>query len=200
MRLLANGSQGPTTLPTPAAAVGTPGYAYNGAPGVGVNVSNLGPDDWNILVAELMAILVAAGISPDNTGANTGQVLAALRALFRAKSDTMLSLVSRSAQGITLGLNYSGAQSVAFTPLMAGVVVAFGYLNLSAQGSATVSSVLTINGTSVSADATVISQAHQGMLVVAANTPVTVTYTVACGTSPGVGATYTAAALFFPYP
>ncbi len=81
MRLIANGSQGPTTLPTPAAPSGTPGFAYNNAPGLGQPVTILGPDDFNIVLAELMNVLAGAGLSADSTGANTQQLLQALQVL-----------------------------------------------------------------------------------------------------------------------
>ncbi len=82
MRLLANGSQGPAVMPAPVAPVGTPGYAYNGDPSTSANVSTYDPDTFNVQLAELLALLSAAGISPDNTGADTQQILKALRLLF----------------------------------------------------------------------------------------------------------------------
>jgi hypothetical protein len=85
MRGIANGTQ-VTALPTPAAAVGAPGYCNNTAPGPGVTPTDLYPDDVNIILAELLGILAAAGVTQDATGANTTQVLASLKTLFRGNN------------------------------------------------------------------------------------------------------------------
>lgn len=82
MRLIANGTQGPTTMPTPAVASGTPGFAYNNLPGSGASVTDLYPDDVNIILAELINILKVAGVTPDSTGASVNQVIASMRQLF----------------------------------------------------------------------------------------------------------------------
>ena len=82
MRRLANGTQA-AALPAIPAASGTPGYATDGDPLVPSLGSLWGASDFNILQEELMAFLVAAGIAPDNTGANLAQVLAACNALYR---------------------------------------------------------------------------------------------------------------------
>jgi hypothetical protein len=79
MKRLANGTQ-VTALPSPAAPVGTPGYGTNGDPGAGLLGSIWDADQYNRIQEELMAFLTAAGITPD--GANNGQVLASLYALF----------------------------------------------------------------------------------------------------------------------
>lgn len=83
MRRLANGTQ-VAALPTPAAAIGTPGYATRGDPGAGLQASIIDPDQHNITVEEIIAVVTAGGISLDDTGANRAQLLSALRAMFGA--------------------------------------------------------------------------------------------------------------------
>lgn len=110
MRLIANGTQGSSTLPARAAAVGTPGYAKTDAPAVGVVPTNLYPDDINIVLAELMAILSAAGLAPDNTGADTGQVLKALRILgLRLRLTGATTFYVNSSTGNDSNIGTSGA-------------------------------------------------------------------------------------------
>ncbi|SHJ69474.1 hypothetical protein SAMN02745194_03145 [Roseomonas rosea] len=80
MRLIANGTQ-VGILPAVAAPVGTPGYGTNGNPAAGQEATILDADVVNIVLAELMAVLQAVGIAPDNTGADKTQLLQALRSL-----------------------------------------------------------------------------------------------------------------------
>ena len=54
------------TLPTPAAA-GTPGYFTNGNPGTGTPATVLDADWANMLQEELIAVVVAAGLTPSKT-------------------------------------------------------------------------------------------------------------------------------------
>ena len=60
MRLIANGSQGGTTVPTPQSLVGTPGYAASGAPGT-FTETICDPDIFNVVLAELAALATANG-------------------------------------------------------------------------------------------------------------------------------------------
>lgn len=80
MYRLSNGSQ-VASLPTPAADVGTPGYATNGIVGSQLG-SVIDADQFNIHQEELMAILAAASISADKT--NNAQVLAAINSIIAA--------------------------------------------------------------------------------------------------------------------
>ncbi len=80
MRRVATGSQ-LGTLPTPNAASGTPGYFNNAAPGIGVTPTVPGPDWFNIVQEELMSVLAAASVSPDNTGVQVNQLLTAITTL-----------------------------------------------------------------------------------------------------------------------
>jgi hypothetical protein len=79
MDRIANGTQ-VASLPTPATAVGTPGYGTNGDPGAGLLGSIFGADEFNPLQEELMAFLTAAGVAPSRTVHN--KVLAAATILF----------------------------------------------------------------------------------------------------------------------
>jgi hypothetical protein len=67
-----------TTLPAPPTLTGPVGYFTGGVPGV---VTPTIVRDWwlNMLQEELLALLTAAGITPDTTGTNFTQVLAAIR-------------------------------------------------------------------------------------------------------------------------
>jgi hypothetical protein len=78
MHRLSNGTQ-VTSLPTPAAVSGTPGYATAGSPGV-TPASVIDPDAFNTHQEELIAVIAAAGITLDKT--NNAQLLAALNARF----------------------------------------------------------------------------------------------------------------------
>ena len=75
MHLIDNGTQGGTSIPAPAAAVGTPGYALNGAPGSGA-VTVFDADMGNTLIGENVAVVTGLGLTLDRT--NNAQMLAAL--------------------------------------------------------------------------------------------------------------------------
>lgn len=103
MRRVCTGSQ-VLSLPAPNAAVGTPGYFNVAAPGVGVTPTVPGPDFFNILQEEIMAVLTAGGVAPDNTGALTNQLLTAIQTLARIKINAPLNLyVSTSGSDTNAG-------------------------------------------------------------------------------------------------
>ncbi len=60
MQRVATGTQS-ATLPAPNAAVGTPGFLYNGAPGIGSPVTVPGPDWFNFVQEELVALALGTG-------------------------------------------------------------------------------------------------------------------------------------------
>ena len=60
MQLIQNGTQS-ATLPAPQAAVGTPGYAYNGLPGLGSNRTLADGDILNALIGEMQNICTGGG-------------------------------------------------------------------------------------------------------------------------------------------
>ncbi len=76
MQLIANGTQGPTTVPAKQTPVGTPGYAYGGPPG-STPATDLDPDVFNTILAELQNVVMGAGLTLDPT--NNAQVLAAVK-------------------------------------------------------------------------------------------------------------------------
>lgn len=80
MRRVCTGSQ-VASLPTPNAASGTPGFFNTTAPGPSVAPTVPGPDWFNVLQEELMAVLTAASVSPDNTGATLTQLLLSMQKL-----------------------------------------------------------------------------------------------------------------------
>src|SRR3954451_17448205 len=77
MHLIDNGTQ-VASLPAPQAAVGTPGYAAGGTPGT-FAPTVFDPDMGNTLIAELVAVVLAACLSLDRT--NNAQLLAEIRNL-----------------------------------------------------------------------------------------------------------------------
>jgi hypothetical protein len=109
MRRLANGTQ-VSALPTPAAAVGTPGYGTNGDPGGGQEASIFDATTFNIIQEEMMSVLAAAGVSPDNTGANVAQLLAALRAMFGGTGLLGANGYMRLPGGLIVQWGYNGTE------------------------------------------------------------------------------------------
>jgi hypothetical protein len=107
---------------------------------------------------------------------------------------------ARSTQGIAFGGSYSGTQTVSFTAPADGYVQAIGLLNLSSVGSNSVTGTLSINGTVVGSDASVLPQSHTGRQTVTRGATVTVTMAVTTGTSPGINGTYMVAAQFVATP
>ena len=100
----------------------------------------------------------------------------------------------------TLGASGSWNTSVSFTAPANGYVYAFGSLNLANVAASGVGAVLTISGTSVSSDNTLLSQIHEGVLQVTKGTVVTVQFTVTSGsTSPATNGTLRAGAFFIPF-
>lgn len=65
---------------------GTPGYFSQGNPSIGLPATVPGQDWFNIVQEELMAIILAAGLTPDKT--TTNQVLQAIKQLCQYASDT----------------------------------------------------------------------------------------------------------------
>lgn len=80
---LPDGADTVPALPSPNPQ-GTPGYFTRGDPGTGTPASVIDQDTLNMLVVELLSIVLAAGITPDQTKANYAQVLQALNALYAA--------------------------------------------------------------------------------------------------------------------
>jgi hypothetical protein len=74
MRLIANGTQGGTSVPTPQALTGTPGYANSGTPGA-FTETVLDPDEFNVLLAEGVALATFGGAA---LGAGNNQWLTAM--------------------------------------------------------------------------------------------------------------------------
>lgn len=80
-RLIATNSVPQASADT-APAIGTPQFATDGNPASGIPATIWPAYAWNAIQEEMMAVLSAAGVTPDRT--NNAQVLAALRALFAA--------------------------------------------------------------------------------------------------------------------
>lgn len=78
MQLIANGTQGPTTVPAKQTAVGTPGYAYGGPPG-STPATDLDPDVFNTVLAEMASLAGATGNALDPT--NNAQARGAVKTL-----------------------------------------------------------------------------------------------------------------------
>lgn len=73
------------------AAVSTPGHFNTAPPGLGVTPTVPGPDWFEIMQEEVMSVLTAASISPDNTGANSAQLLAAILAIKSRTNEAWLT-------------------------------------------------------------------------------------------------------------
>lgn len=75
MQLIANGTQGPTTVPTKQTPSGTPGYANSGTPGT-YTPTVFDPDMGNTLIAEIANAVTGAGLTL--SASNNAQLLAAI--------------------------------------------------------------------------------------------------------------------------
>jgi hypothetical protein len=78
-------------------------------------------------------------------------------------------------------------------------VVAFGSVNLASANTAGLTFNLYINGNNMSGDSTLLTQAHMGVLYVAAGTAVTITFTgTNTGSSASTNMTQSCAGFFVP--
>ncbi len=77
MRRVATGSQ-TATLGTPNAEIGTPGFFNQAAPGAGVVPTIPGPDWFNTMQEEMVALATASGAALDASGGVNNQALTAL--------------------------------------------------------------------------------------------------------------------------
>jgi hypothetical protein len=75
MHRISNGSQ-VTSLPTPAAVTGTPGFATPGNPGASLAATTIDPDAFNAQQEEIIGVVIAAGLTPSKT--NNAQLLQAI--------------------------------------------------------------------------------------------------------------------------
>lgn len=112
------------TMPAPGAA-GTPGYFTEGNPLSGTPATIPGQAWLNAIQEELVAILVAAGISPSKT--NNAQVLAAIQALIAEAVADGDNLVVTGTAEINGGIIYvdalnSSSDAVVYLRNQAGVV------------------------------------------------------------------------------
>ncbi|MHB8388143.1 MAG: hypothetical protein ACYDBH_01020 [Acidobacteriaceae bacterium] len=103
-----------------------------------------------------------------------------------------------SAQGVTLGANFSQTLTLSFTAPVSGNIIAFGYINPNVVAAADIACYLAINGTNVSQDTTLLSQSHVGVSGAASGQTMTITLNVNTSTSPNVTATFGVAVLFIP--
>lgn len=147
MHLIDNGTQ-VGSLPAPRAAVGTPGYAFNGDPGTGVPTI-FDPDMGNTLIAELAGLVTGAGLTLDRT--NRAQVLAAINALIASKAGRGALASITAAQTFATGTEtaitwptplydtnvmWSGASPTRFT-IPAGVSLVQVFMQVTWEGNAT---------------------------------------------------------------
>jgi hypothetical protein len=78
MQLIANGTQGGTSIPAKQTPSGTPGYGNSGSPGT-FSPTVLDPDVFNTILAELVGIVLASGQTLN--ASNNAQLLQAIFAL-----------------------------------------------------------------------------------------------------------------------
>jgi len=96
-----------------------------------------------------------------------------------------------SAQGVTIGASYNETLTLSVLAPVTGYVKAWAYINLAAVAAANIETILTINGSVVSEDTTLLPQSHFGQVSVASGAQISVTYNVnTTSTSPNVTATY----------
>ncbi len=79
MQLIANGTQ-VTSIPTPAAPDGTPGYINNAAPGPTVISTVIDPDANNAMLAEVANLVLAGGVALAQN--NYTQAIQSLKRIF----------------------------------------------------------------------------------------------------------------------
>jgi hypothetical protein len=106
MHRISNGSQ-VTSLPTPAAVTGTPGFATAGVVG-SLAPTVIDPDTFNTHQEELVGIVLAGALALDKT--NNGQVLAALKVLFA--TGRLINVRVFSAVGTTVYTPTTGTKAV----------------------------------------------------------------------------------------
>lgn len=94
-----------TVMPAPGAPGAVNGWYTPGDPGSGVPASVVDPHWHNMLAAELLAILTAAGVTPDQNKADYTQVLQSLNKLYSSG----LPPVSSTTGGGTAGVDYTVA-------------------------------------------------------------------------------------------
>ena len=176
-----------------APASGTVGEFTNGNPATSTPATQLPAYQMNAIVQEIVNLIEGGGLTPDK--ANNAQAVAAVKALVFAQFAAPASLIMPST---AIGAGYSNTGTVNLTAPHAGVILAFGKINLAAPASASISGNLKVAGTSVSSDSTELSQFHFGVAVVPAG-PVAVDFTISSGgSSPAVNATGAVGAIFIP--
>jgi hypothetical protein len=114
MQLFQNGSQGPATVPTKQPAIGTPGFANSGQPGT-VSPTIWDHDLANTVIAEIVNVVAAAGITLDST--NNAQLLAAIRELVAGGPDGAGAVTSVNTRTGAVTLVFGDITSaLGFTP------------------------------------------------------------------------------------
>jgi hypothetical protein len=83
-----------TVIPTPSAVV-SPGYFTNGNPTLSVPATIVQSDFLNSLIAELLAVITASGLTPSKT--NNGQLLQAIQELITAAGATSSTALTEEA-------------------------------------------------------------------------------------------------------
>lgn len=100
MQLIANGTQGGTSVPTKQTPSGTPGYANSGPPGT-FTPTVFDPDMGNTLIAEIVAVILASGQSL--SASNNAQLLAAIRILPAGRLLNILAITTSGTYTPTAG-------------------------------------------------------------------------------------------------
>ncbi len=118
--------------------------------------------------------------------------------VFGRTGDRVAPASSRSTQGIAFGAGFNQTQAVIFTAPVAGVVFAVGSLNLAGVAAAPLLTNLSIAGSTVGADSSLLSQSHSGVLAVTAGQSVAVNFQVTTTTSPAVTGTLMVSSIFIP--
>lgn len=173
---------------------GTPQYFTAGNPVGPVPPTVLPGYFMNMVQDEFLAVITAAGLTPDDT--NWAQLLAAIK-----KLDAHLApATARSATGVSLTAGYSGSATVSLTAPAAGSIFATGGLNTSGTGSTGIQGNLQYNGSTICGDQTTTSQSQAFIQPIAAGATATIAYVVSAAANTGTLGTYFVTALFVPNP
>lgn len=173
---------------------GTPGEFTEGNPASSTPATVLPAYQMNAIVEEIIAVIKAAGLTLDRT--NTAQLLAAINDLIPAQF--VVPAASYSATGIIVASGTVVAHSVTFTAPVDGTVVGLAKNNLNNVANAGIATDLIINGMTVSADSTVMSQSHFGVLSVTKGESVTVEVQTTNGSATSPSMTVAVLGFFIP--
>ena len=182
---------------TPPAPLVSPsmGYPQTGDPVSGAPTTKPGAY-WHYMVTEeLRAVIVAAGLTPDQGTVN--QLLQAIRT--PAVTGYLAGRSAVTAQSGVMGASATRTNTLTFTAPCAGKILAIAAVNASQQQNVSVTNAISINGTSFPGDFTSLSMVNVATAAVAAGAACTITQTTTTGaTAPTYSMTSQLSYIFIP--